>query len=363
MKKQILMVLILVLAAVLPAAAQEDEGGLVNAGGDEETTYLVGPDGMTLYIFTNDEPGVSNCEGDCLANWPALTAPSLDEITAGEGVNEARLGGIETEDGTYHVTYDDMPLYYFVNDTEVGDITGHEAGDVWFIVEVVPFSLDIGSNEEFGSYLVGPNGMAVYIFTNDADGASNCEGDCLANWPALTVESEDALTVNPNLLGEVSLLEREDTGELQIVYNDMPLYYFVNDTEVGDITGHEAGDVWYLYPPEIIGVGGNDDLGDFLVGPNGLTLYVFSNDEAGVSNCTGDCLVNWPPLLASSADTLIGTPAIDSSLIGSIPYAEDDSQVIVTYEGFPLYYFINDEVPGEATGHEAGDVWFVVPVE
>src|SRR5690606_35987581 len=35
--------------------------------------YLVGPDGMTLYLFTNDEPGVSNCNADCLANWPGLT--------------------------------------------------------------------------------------------------------------------------------------------------------------------------------------------------------------------------------------------------------------------------------------------------
>ena len=27
---------------------------------------------MTLYLFTRDEPGVSNCAGDCLVNWPPL---------------------------------------------------------------------------------------------------------------------------------------------------------------------------------------------------------------------------------------------------------------------------------------------------
>ena len=363
MRKHIILLLVMIFAAVMPLAAQEDEGGLVNAGGDETLTYLVDAAGMTLYIFTNDEPGVSNCSGECLANWPALTVSSMEEITAGEGVDGSRLGAIEAADGSYHVTYDDMPLYYFVADAAPGDITGNEAGGVWFIVEVVPFTLGIGFSPDSGSHIVGPNGMALYIFTNDEPGVSNCFDDCLANWPALIVESADDVTVSPYLLGEVSLVERSDSGELQVAYNGYPLYYFVADEAPGDTVGQGAGDVWFIYPPEIVGVGGNDDLGSFLVGPDGYTLYVFSDDAVGVSNCSGECLENWPPLLAFDVDILVGTPEIDSSRIGAIPFPEDDTLVMVTWDGYPLYYFVADEAPGDAVGHEAGGVWFVIPAD
>ena len=40
-----------------------------------------------------------------------------------------------------------------------------------------------------------------------------------------------------------------------------------------------------------------------LVGPNGMTLYVFDKDvaDSGKSVCNGPCATNWPPLMA--ADT------------------------------------------------------------
>ncbi len=93
--------------------------------------YLVGPDGMTLYIFTNDEPGVSNCTPECLISWPALEIAAAETPVAGDGVTGS-LGVIEE---TGHVTYNDQPLYYYAADLEPGDTNGHEVGDVWFVVE------------------------------------------------------------------------------------------------------------------------------------------------------------------------------------------------------------------------------------
>jgi predicted lipoprotein with Yx(FWY)xxD motif len=94
--------------------------------------YLVGPDGMTLYIFTQDQPGASNCTGSCAQNWPPLIVESVDELT---GVDE--LAGLmsvtERGDGAQQVAYDGMPLYYYVADQVPGDTTGHEVGGVWFL--------------------------------------------------------------------------------------------------------------------------------------------------------------------------------------------------------------------------------------
>jgi predicted lipoprotein with Yx(FWY)xxD motif len=94
--------------------------------------FLVDSKGMTLYRFTNDTPGVSNCSGGCLQAWPPLLSDG-DPI-AGEGVT-GRLGVIVRADGSRQVTYNDMPLYYYAVDAKPGDTTGHGVGGVWFVVE------------------------------------------------------------------------------------------------------------------------------------------------------------------------------------------------------------------------------------
>ena len=94
---------------------------------------LTDADGMVLYTFANDEQGsgVSSCEGDCLANWPAFI--SDDPLTLPDGV-PGELTQIERSDGSMQVAYNGWPLYYFVKDTAPGDTNGNNVGDVWFVV-------------------------------------------------------------------------------------------------------------------------------------------------------------------------------------------------------------------------------------
>lgn len=91
---------------------------------------LVDGEGMTVYLFTNDSPGVSTCEGDCLAAWPPVPGPA----TAGEGVDASLLGTTTATDGTTQVTYDGWPLYYWAQDAAPGDVTGQGVNDVWFVI-------------------------------------------------------------------------------------------------------------------------------------------------------------------------------------------------------------------------------------
>lgn len=103
------------------------------APNEELGTILTDLEGMTLYIFTRDEPGVSNCYDQCATNWPPLTIDEGEPVLAGGVPGE--LGVIERTDGTRQVTYNEMPLYYWVNDSEPGDTTGQGVNDVWFVVE------------------------------------------------------------------------------------------------------------------------------------------------------------------------------------------------------------------------------------
>ena len=116
-------------------------GGEMSGGSDAATVqlsedaalgqFLVGEDGMTLYLFTNDSENTSNCNGGCATNWPPLLSGAP---MAGDGVDAGLLGTTERTDGTTQVTYNGLPLYYFASDQSAGDITGQGVGGVWYVV-------------------------------------------------------------------------------------------------------------------------------------------------------------------------------------------------------------------------------------
>jgi predicted lipoprotein with Yx(FWY)xxD motif len=97
-------------------------------------------------------------------------------------------------------------------------------------------------------------------------------------------------------------------------------------------------------------------LGAFVTGKDGLTLYVFTNDTAGKSTCTGNCAGSWPPLtVASASDVTAG-----SGVTGAIAtITRDDGTLQVTLGGAPLYYFAGDTAAGETKGQGLNGKWYV----
>ena len=131
-------------AALVLAACAEDAGDTADATADPVDgtvvattqgapgTFLTDATGMSLYLFTNDTPGVSNCTGDCLAAWPALLTDGAP--VAGDGVDGSLLGTTTRDDGSVQVTYGGWPLYYFAGDATPGALEGQGVNDVWFVV-------------------------------------------------------------------------------------------------------------------------------------------------------------------------------------------------------------------------------------
>lgn len=98
-------------------------------------------------------------------------------------------------------------------------------------------------------------------------------------------------------------------------------------------------------------------LGEHLVDGRGFTLYVFDDDEPGVSNCTGECLANWPPAAVTSDPSW--AEGVDGDLVGTIERG-DDGSIQLTYDGMPLYLWVADAAPGDATGQGVNEVWWVL---
>lgn len=78
---------------------------------------LIGSTGNTLYTFGKDTNGMSNCNGQCAANWPPLAVEA----------NAKAMGDytiITRSDGMRQWAYKGQPLYYFVKDTKPSDMSG-----------------------------------------------------------------------------------------------------------------------------------------------------------------------------------------------------------------------------------------------
>ena len=119
----------------------------------------------------------------------------------------------------------------------------------------------------------------------------------------------------------------------------------------------------------------NDTYGSYLADGEGRTLYLFADPathgegpermtadvrDAAVS-CTGDCLGAWPAF--TTEGELTAGEGVDVELLGTAVF---DGRTHVVYNGWPLFYFVRDEEPGQAQGHEVesfGGVWYLVSPE
>jgi len=238
---------------------------------------LVNGQGMTLYAFTKDTPDQSNCDAKCLANWPALVSSGSPKL--GPGVDASLIGTATLPSGEKIITYDHMPLYTFIKDTQPGQVNGEDVGSVWYTVSpdgklvqaassptpaatATPViatptpslggaftepTINVATDSKLGQILVDGKGMTLYIFTNDGPDQSKCNAKCLANWPPLLTQGNPVLGpgVDASLIGSATLAD----GTTIVTYNHMPLYYFIKDTKPGDISGVGVGSVWYLVSP------------------------------------------------------------------------------------------------------------------
>jgi len=96
-------------------------------------------------------------------------------------------------------------------------------------------------------------------------------------------------------------------------------------------------------------------VGNYLADSEGMTLYYFKNDSPGESTCTGGCLDNWPVFYEEEITVPEGLDEADFDTID-----REDGTEQTTFKGYPLYYFVADENPGDTKGEGVGGVWFVV---
>ena len=92
-----------------------------------------------------------------------------------------------------------------------------------------------------------------------------------------------------------------------------------------------------------------------LTNAKGFTLYSFAPDTSSKSNCNGSCATSWPPVTTTT--TTVKAP------FATIKRSSGATQL--TFHGHPLYTFVGDKSPGQASGNGVnafGGVWHEAPV-
>ncbi|WP_167766819.1 COG4315 family predicted lipoprotein [Jannaschia formosa] len=107
-----------------------------------------------------------------------------------------------------------------------------------------------------------------------------------------------------------------------------------------------------------------EDHGPILTDADGEALYLFTADTQGgpdtepAITCEGECLEKWPPFVMTQ-DPEAGE-GVDAELIGTMPWQDVE---VVTYGGWPLYYYALDAGEDNATGQDIesyGGEWYLV---
>lgn len=239
-------------------------------------------------------------------------------------------------------------------------------------------SVRLVNTNSFGSVLTDANGRSLYFFSLDSKENSNCNGGCLNVWP---VFNQTDLTLDSGLdIDDFDQITRED-GSMQTTYKGWPLYYYAGDGEQGEVNGDGIDNLWYVAKPDytvmkvraqLVGrdANGNEthltsdyEMGEeqtfYMTDAYGRTLYMFSEDENGVNNYTADDFSNnaiWPIF----ETTLMEVPSTFTT--GDFDSIDVFGRQQLTYKGWPLYYFGQDENRGDnyGVGFPSPGIWPVV---
>lgn len=219
-----------------------------------------------------------------------------------------------------------------------------------------------------GKYLVDANDKTLYYFSNDADGKNHCSGGCATAWPIFGGKALTQKQLGKGLSASDFSVITTANGESQITYMGWPLYYFSPKgvpEPPNTTSGEGAGDVWWVAKPDytvmlvsnqLVGKDGKNYKGDYTEGEgktayltdaNGRALYTFIKDKANKNNFTKEGVESkaWPIVEASD---IVVPSKLDKSLFGTIDVFGKKQ---LTYKGWPLYYFGDDEgAPGSNKG-------------
>lgn len=88
-------------------------------------------------------------------------------------------------------------------------------------------------------------GFTLYLFRPEKDGKVACVDSCLSTWrPLLLPAGRSQASAAAGLPGTLGQVGRPD-GQMQLTYDEWPLYTFAGDARPGTVAGEGVMDSWF----------------------------------------------------------------------------------------------------------------------
>ncbi len=217
------------------------------------------------------------------------------------------------------------------------------------------YTINVSYKSGIGNYLVGPTGMTLYYFTENANGKT-FNGTYLDFWSPFYVSK---IVVPSELNSKEFSVITGGNGKPQMAYKGWPLYYYIGDNKPGETNGQGFKGLWYVMKPDYtVMIATNAKVGNYLVNAYGMTLYYLQGETINDLKCNGMCLSFWPAFNASRIVVPSGLKASSFKLFTGM-----DGKSQISYDGHSLYYFIRDAKRRDITGNNLRDpfgLWHVV---
>jgi predicted lipoprotein with Yx(FWY)xxD motif len=211
-------------------------------------THIVDKDGKSLYYFSNDVNGTSNCTGGCLTAWPIFYADSATTTFTG-GLSGSDFKTITTSAGAKQTTYKGWPLYYYApggTQELAGETKGEGSNNVWFVAK--NYSIMIANYQLTGAnginylstylpgdgrtnYLCDEKGNTLYFFARDSAYKNKFTRADFSNNAVWPIYETDDIRV-PSTMDKTLFVATTVNGKKQLTYKGWPLYYFGADNFV-----------------------------------------------------------------------------------------------------------------------------------
>ena len=232
--------------------------------------------------------------------------------------------------------------------------------------------INLASSATLGQYLTNNQGQALYMFSDEVDGANACTGDCADIWLEFTTDKKKKkLNAGLNIADFDTITTA--SGKKQVTYKGWPLHTYSplstggygGSSNVPEGPGTTRGDgfagVWFVAKPDysimladkqMKGLDGNNYKSDFTLGTGktiyftngvGRTIYTFSLDSFNINKFTKTDLSNNNVFPIYEQTNVVVPSVLNKTLFGNIEFAGKQQ---LTYKGWPLHFFGQDSVRG-----------------
>ncbi len=234
------------------------------------------------------------------------------------------------------------------------------------------------TSASLGTYLVDKDGRTLYYFAKDSVSVNTCTGNCANVWPIFYAEDLSQMTLGTGLSQSDFAMVTTSTGAKQWAYKGRPLYYYAPLTggsyvpeAPGSTLGEGVNGIWFVAKPDytimltqaqLVGANAKNYIftsgtpppvysegigkSTYFTDGKGVTLYIFKPDKFNTNTFTDAAFTKNPIWPIYEMDKIVVPSTLDKTLFGVITvYGRKQ----MTYKGWPLYYFGQDQMMMGAT--------------